>query len=32
MSKTSEINWRDYEAITKYVYESLGAQLTSLLD
>lgn len=26
MSKTSKINWKDYEAITKYVYESLGAQ------
>ncbi|MBB1643887.1 restriction endonuclease [Sphingobacterium sp. UME9] len=26
MSKTPEINWKDYEAITKYVYESLGAQ------
>lgn len=26
MSETSEINWQDYETITKYVYESLGAQ------
>ncbi|WP_293942799.1 MULTISPECIES: restriction endonuclease [unclassified Sphingobacterium] len=26
MSETSKINWQDYEAITKYVYESLGAQ------
>jgi len=22
----AEINWKDYEAITKYIYESLGAQ------
>ncbi|TJZ53791.1 restriction endonuclease [Sphingobacterium olei] len=26
MSETTEINWEDYEAITKYIYESLGAE------
>jgi len=26
MSIDAEINWKDYEAITKYIYESLGAQ------
>lgn len=26
MSDNNEINWQEYEAITKYIYESLGAQ------
>jgi len=26
MSETSKINWQEYEAITKYIYESLGVQ------
>lgn len=26
MSENNEINWQEYEAITKYIYESLGTQ------
>ncbi len=26
MSYNTEVNWEEYEAITKYIYESLGAQ------